>query len=225
MGFNIQSFHKFYCKVKKSICLFLNSLFPEKCIGCEKIEKLNKYGFCKECEEKIIFLSDFSPPFYWIVRYEGPVKNAIHKFKYGRKKYYGRKLARMYVDFIRKYKINDFDVIIPVPLHWKKEFIRGFNQSAILSVYISKELNKPVLLSVLTKIKNTPSQTQLSEKERKENVKNCFSVKKSHLIKGKKILLIDDVYTTGATIKEISKILRKAGVRKITVLTLAATRG
>ena len=223
MSFNVEVFHKFYCKVKNSFCLFLNKVFPEKCLGCEKHEKINKYGFCEECERKIVFLSDFSPPFYWITRYEGPIKNAIHGLKYGRKKYYGKKLARMYIDFLKKHKIFDFDIIIPVPLHWKKEFLRGFNQSALISSYISRELNKPLILSDLVKIKNTCSQTKLSEKERKENVKESFHVRKSTFIKGKRVLLIDDVYTTGATVRESVKVLKKAGARKVIILTLAKT--
>jgi len=121
---------------------------------------------------------------------------------------------------LKKEKI-EFDLIIPVPLHWKKEFIRGFNQSALIGNYISRKLNKKMVQNVLVKSKNTVSQTELSAEERKENVKGSFKVKNCDIIKNKIILLIDDVYTTGATLEECKKILLKRGAKKVIILTVA----
>jgi ComF family protein len=121
---------------------------------------------------------------------------------------------------IEKEKI-EFDLIIPVPLHWKKEFLRGFNQSALIGNYISKKLGKKMYQNILIKSKNTKSQTELNEKERKENVKNSFKIKRNDLIKDKSILLIDDVYTTGATTEECKKILINGGAKKVIIITLA----
>ncbi|MCM8818195.1 MAG: hypothetical protein NC915_01770 [Candidatus Omnitrophica bacterium] len=114
-----------------------------------------------------------------------------------------------------------FDLIIPVPLYWKKEFIRGFNQSALIGNYLSKKLNKKMYQNILIKSKNTISQTELSENERKENVKGSFKLKNSGIIKDKIILLIDDVYTTGATTEECKKVLLKNGCKKVIITTLA----
>lgn len=123
---------------------------------------------------------------------------------------------------IKEMNLN-FDIIIPIPLHWKKEFIRGFNQSALIGNYLSKRLNKDLILSVLIKSKNTVSQTKLSEKERKENIKGSYKIRNSHIIKDKTVLLIDDVYTTGATTEEAKKILLQSGAKKVIILTLAKT--
>ena len=200
----------------------LNLLWPEKCIGCEKAAGLNKYGFCSMCMSQIIFLQNRNQSYLrHIARYNGPMKKAICAFKYKRRKFYGKKFAALTLDFLKRNDFPEFETIIPVPIYWKKEFTRGFNQSALISAYLSKWLNKELLLGNLVKIKNTHSQTELDENRRKESVKDSFTVKKPASIKEKKILLIDDVYTTGATAQEASRILKKNKAKKVVILTIA----
>lgn len=202
------------------MCLFFYKLKTPDCIGCKK-GKIEKFGFCSECLSRIIFISEnIENSIFSVVRYEGPIKEAIQRYKYNREKYIGKYFAELLKFKIIENRI-DFDLIIPVPLHWKKEFLRTFNQSALVGNYLSKILNKKMSQRVLIKSKNTVSQTELSEKERKENVKESFKVKNSRLIKDKKILLIDDVYTTGATTKECKKELLKNGAKKVIILTIA----
>ncbi|HOV21561.1 MAG TPA: ComF family protein [bacterium] len=215
-------FHTIYCKTNNALCLFLNLFQDQKCYGCDKKEKLSKYGFCQNCEKEIIFYQNSDTLFYHVAAYEGPIKNAIHKFKYGKKKFYGKKLALFVYDNLKE-KIPEFDLIIPVPLHWKKEFSRTFNQSAIISVYLGKLFGKDVLIDGVVKTKNTPSQVELSGSEREKNVLNTFKVRKTSSIKDKKILLVDDVFTTGATTNELKKILKKAGAKNVIVITIAKT--
>ncbi|MCX8082210.1 MAG: ComF family protein [bacterium] len=191
------------------------------CIGCGETSLLNRYGFCEECEDKLIYISPSTESeIFHLFRYEGPLKEAIHKFKYKRKKHYGKKFALMLKDFIIDNKIYDFEIIIPVPLHWKKEFFRGFNQCAIIAFNLSKLLGKQYLSGVLVKCKNTPSQIALDKTDRQENVKGSFTVKRKHLIENKKILLIDDVYTSGATTQEAKKVLLNNGAEKVIILTI-----
>ena len=153
--------------------------------------------------------------------YTGPIKEALKSFKYGKKKYFAIHLARLLTEFIKQNNIEHFELIIPVPLHWKKEFARGFNQSALLSVYLGRNLHKKCLLGNLTKTRNTISQTKLSGSKRTQNVKGSFKIRKPELIKNKDILLIDDIYTTGATTQEIKGLLKKQGARSINILTVA----
>ncbi|MCM8821110.1 MAG: ComF family protein [Candidatus Omnitrophica bacterium] len=191
-------------------------------MGCKNASYLNRYGFCKECEQKIIYLENHNgTETFHILRYDGPVKEAIHQLKYNRKKYYGKRFALLIHDFITNNNIDNFDVIIPVPLHWKKEFLRGFNQCGIISFYLSKLLKKRYLSGVLFKCKNTPSQTAMDKTGREKNIKGSFSVKKRYFINNKKVLLIDDVYTSGATTKEAQKTLLENGAEKVIILTIA----
>ena len=112
-------------------------------------------------------------------------------------------------------------VVLPVPLHPKRLRERDFNQSLILAKEISKAVGIPLIIDNLQRIRWTRPQIELKGEERLINVKGAFALKNHKAIEGKSILLIDDVYTTGATVRECSKILKKAGVEKVYVLTLA----
>lgn len=191
-------------------------------MGCGSVSSLNRYGFCSDCESRAVYLENTgNTDTFHIFRYDGPVKEAIHTFKYRRKKYYGKRFALILKDFIVNNKIDDFDVIVPVPIHWKKEFLRGFNQCSIVAFYLSRQLKKRCVSGAVRKWKNTPSQTGMDKKGREENVKGSFIIKNPSLIAGKKILLIDDVYTSGATTEEVKKVLLKNGAKSVIILTIA----
>lgn len=115
------------------------------------------------------------------------------------------------------------DYLIPVPLHRWRILRRRFNQSALIAQYLSKEVRIPYLLEVLERVRATETQGHLQVNERKRNVRNAFSVNSDYLddIKNKHLVLIDDVYTTGATVTECTKVLLKAGAASVDILTLA----
>lgn len=113
------------------------------------------------------------------------------------------------------------DVIIPVPLHCARLFKRKYNQSAVLADGLSKLCNIPADYSSLKKIKHTTPQIQCSGKQRTRNVKDAFHVTAPESIKGKRIVLIDDVYTTGSTLNECAKVLKNAGAKSVDALTVA----
>jgi ComF family protein len=118
-------------------------------------------------------------------------------------------------------EFRDYSLIIPVPLHIKKLRKRGFNQSIILANSLGKKWQIPINFSLLKRSKFTLTQTGLDKKERERNIKGAFEVKDKTKIAGRNIILIDDVYTTGATLNECAKKLIKAGAQKVAVLTLA----
>jgi ComF family protein len=162
--------------------------------------------------------------------YENVVMAAIHCLKYNGKIQLARPLGvLLFLIFCRYWNENRPDLIIPVPLYNKKLRHRGFNPSFLLVKewdVITRALEDgfpviPVLEDILLRTKWTKSQTGLGRKERLKNIKNAFSVNDPSKINGKKILLIDDVYTTGATAKECSKVLLNAGASHVDVLTLA----
>jgi ComF family protein len=116
--------------------------------------------------------------------------------------------------------LSQIDTILPVPLHRSRERERGFNQAYILAKVLSRRYGVPILKGVLGRIRPTPPQTG-KRRERMRNVRGAFQVHYPERIRGQSILLIDDVYTTGATVNECAKVLMKAGARAVWVYTLA----
>jgi len=168
------------------------------------------------------------------------LREGIHVFKYGRNIYSGEKLANFLIDgFERKFDSDTFDYILPVPLHKKRLRIREFNQAVILSKVISEKYSIPILLDFLIRRRNTKSQTNLTVSERRRNIVGAFSFKKfsknrflksfSNIkkriinIKGKRVLLVDDVLTTGITTNECAGLLKAKGVSFVGVLAVAKT--
>ena len=114
-----------------------------------------------------------------------------------------------------------YDIIIPVPMHKIKKLERGYNQTEILSEDLAKNLNVLYNKNILVKVVNNKRQSSLSEKERHKNIKNVFKIKNSDKIKNKKIILVDDICTTSATLEECSKVLKVAGAKEILALVIA----
>lgn len=121
------------------------------------------------------------------------------------------------------YFLKDVDIIVPVPLFWWKNLRRGYNQAALLSEIISQECDIKIN-DIMRRIKNTKSQTKLDEQARRKNVLNAFALK-SNTIENKKIILIDDVMTTGATINECARVLKNAGAKEVYSCVAAITPG
>lgn len=113
------------------------------------------------------------------------------------------------------------DLIVPVPLHWRRRFIRGFNQSQWLANYLGRQLNINVDNTLLTRTRNTPPQQQLRRKQRQKNLKGAFQVKRP--VEGQHIALIDDVVTTGSTVSELARLLKKSGASRVDIWCLART--
>ena len=154
--------------------------------------------------------------------YEGPLREAIHRWKYEEKNYlslfFGEKLAE---GFCRYWDPQSFDLIIPVPLHSKRLREQGFNQALLLVKELSRRTRIPYSKRLLQKRILTPPQVNLSGGEREKGVRGSFHIQRDEEIEGKSILLVDDVYTTGATVNECSKVLLKAGAERVDVLTIA----
>jgi len=194
---------------------------PPFCYSCGRhLERLNfTKNICPSClKTKFHFDRAFSPCVY-----TGVIKELIREFKYNNRDYLGLPLSRLMVDFIREYNIpvDYLDFIVPVPLHKTRLREREFNQAEILSKYIAEEFKKEMASGILLRHRHTKTQTDLAINERLLNVKRSFSVDKNKGVKGKNILLVDDVLTTGATSSEAASTLKEAGANIVFVLTLA----
>ena len=117
--------------------------------------------------------------------------------------------------------IKKYDIIIPVPVHKKRKRQRGYNQTELVARKVSKELDKQFEIDVLIKTKNTKPQSTLNKEARKANAKDVYQLQNKEKISGKKILLLDDIFTTGSTASEASRVLLMAKPQKIGVLTIA----
>ena len=148
----------------------------------------------------------------------------ITRFKYAKAKYLENRLSEILINCYKNYPELESDIITFVPMTEKKKRERGFNQTETLSVIVGKELNICVK-ECLIKAKETPAQAGLDRQKRLENLKDSFAINKEikKEIKGKKILLIDDVFTTGSTAEACAKVLKRAGAGSVFVLTIAKT--
>lgn len=220
------------------------------CILCNKpIKKINTYSLCKDCFKELNFIQDgcikcgkpiiyhslekldicgcsycFNKSFYFdkaisCIEYSDISKSMILGFKYKNKTYMAK-----YISNIMKEKLDleniKFDYITFVPLHKKRMRKRGFNQSEKIAKELGKMIDIPILDCIYRK-SNTNRLYNLNRKERKIELKNAFLVKENiNYANGKNILLIDDIFTTGSTVNEISKLLKLNNVNKIFVMTL-----
>jgi len=151
-----------------------------------------------------------------------PADKVIHHFKYRRKTRLANLLGRAMAGIVRAdHILSGADIITPIPLHWWKRTRRGYNQSVILSRMISTETGIR-LEYLLRRIRNTRTQTRLSAEERRENVRNAFALS-DVCVQSKKILLIDDVLTTGATVNECARVLKEQGAAAVYSCAAAIT--
>jgi ComF family protein len=153
-----------------------------------------------------------------------PLREVLQRFKYGRKISLGKPLGRLLAKGCQdSFVAVRFDFMIPVPLHPKRLRWRGFNQALVLAREVGRRWQVPVDPFILLRARETAVQTELSEEERRKNVRGVFTVHPEKSVEGKVLLLVDDVYTSGATANECSRALRKAGAKEVYVLTLART--
>ncbi len=151
--------------------------------------------------------------------FEGSLREAIHQFKYRPCRSLGKPLGQWMRRNIRL--VSDIDLLMPVPLHARRLKKRGFNQALMLAFQISKECKIPLSYDNLVRTKHTKPQVELSSDERIKNVAGAFDLRKPVLLQDTRILLVDDVLTTGATMNECARVLKNAGAGQVTALTLA----
>jgi ComF family protein len=150
--------------------------------------------------------------------YEDALRKLIHLFKYGRVETLSKPLGRLLARALPREQ--SFDVIVPMPLHWRKRWQRGFNQAELLAREVGRRTHVPVA-NALRRVRNTASQAGLTSAKRRENVSGSFRAKKRAALDGLSVLLIDDVMTTGATAASCARALKRGGARQVTLLTLA----
>lgn len=206
----------------------LNFLFPPACSVCGKIDK---NWLCPNCQRRVERLEkscklDIENKKYekllYLFKYESLVRKLILSYKFSNKAY----LNHFFANEIAKNKENrellkQYDMIIPVPMHKRKMQKRGYNQTELVADELGKILEIPARKDILSKVVNTTTQSKLGGKARQSNIQHAFFIKNDIEVEDKKIILLDDIYTTGATSQECSRVLKDAGATEILILVLA----
>ncbi|MCI8483784.1 MAG: ComF family protein [Lachnospiraceae bacterium] len=191
------------------------------CSKCGKPLEEEREEYCYDCRKKICEYTQGKA--LWI--YQGKVKDSLYRFKYHRRQdyaeYYGLELARVYGGWIKRCQIQ---AVVPIPLSKKRLRQRGYNQAELIARQVGKRLNLPVHTNLLLRVRDTKAQKELNDEERKNNLKRAFKTR-TNKVQLDHILLIDDIYTTGSTMNEAAKELKRAGVKKIYCLCISIGRG
>lgn len=231
----------------------LDIIFPRRCPGCDEVLFWKDYrvGFCEKCRKEIKKPGDrvclkcgktvrdkerqlcnscekhkhFFTQGKGVYLYTGVMKTAMYRFKYSNRRIYAKIFAKDAVDSYALW-INsvDPDIIIPIPMYRKKERKRGYNQATEFAKELSKQVNIPIESNTLVRIKDTTPLKSLNPSERKKNLKNAFIFRKN-VVQYENALLIDDIYTTGATMDAAAYVLKKSGVKRVYGLYACVGKG
>lgn len=191
------------------------------CLKCGKPLDNEREEFCRDCCRR----SHQYDQARALLSYQGDARSSLYRFKYSNRReyahFYGKEIARMLGRWIRSCKA---DYLMPIPLYVKKERERGYNQALVLAKEVSRQMEIPLLKDVLVKRTDTRQQKELDSIGRQKNLEAAFGIvdeSRQIQLTGTCVILVDDIYTTGATVDAAAAILRRAGVSKIYVLTVA----
>ncbi len=211
----------------KLFTILLDLLYPPKCVFCAKILKDNETDICNKCRIDIPEISgtirrgEGNCECYSVYDYKNTVATSIRRFKFHGQQQYSTAYARcIAMKLLREHA--EFDVLSWVPISDKRAKERGYRQSKLLAEAVAQELRIEAI-QTLRKIRDNPAQSSMkSAAARTRNVKNAYEAISPEHFSGKRVLLIDDVVTSGATLSECSSALQKAGAQSVICATLAA---
>ena len=211
----------------------INLIYPPVCGFCSQI---NNTFLCQQCENKFMQIKTatfdnyqnapaFFDEHFYLFKYKKDIRQNIIKYKFDEKSYLYKSFSELFIrdeQFTNRF-IENYDIIIPVPIHKNRLKSRGYNQSELIAKDIAKRCGKDYCKDVLIKKNNIVAQSSLDDKlDRIRNIKNAFVCgKNAELVKGKKVALFDDVFTTGATVNECAKVLKENGASFVGVFTIA----
>lgn len=188
---------------------------------CGKTVSSEDEEYCNDCRTILKSYERGYPVFV----YQDPLKKALYDFKYHNQREYAVFFAKcMYFCYKKEWERLGIDGIVPVPVHRRKKRTRGYNQAYLLAKELSKCLNVQCHASYLVRTSYTNPQKELNDKERVNNLKNAFKIGQNR-IKLKRVLLVDDIYTSGATVDCCTKVLKSAGVEKVWYTSVAIGQG
>ena len=205
-------------------------LFPPKCILCTRFLKKEETDLCHKCRTNMEFFpgSKTNIPFiaHWtsLWYYKDNARGSIHRFKFGNRRHYAQSYGRLLGMRLANSLYADVDLVTWVPVSTLRKLRRGYDQSKLLADALGKELSLPVVC-LLRKVRHTQPQSFLKHApQRRANVLNAYKIVDPTLVSGKRILLLDDVVTTGATASECARMLLTAGAKEVNLATIAVAK-
>ena len=225
-------------------------VYPAYCVSCRIPLFLSETYLCTTCGQKVeplkaplcLKCANPLPPYgsrlstcaqcrserryfdrgFALVKYQDPVRTILHQVKFQKKLWLLKIFSEPLEQFSCSTQLKNYDVLIPVPLDTRRERERGFNQALMIAQILAGRNREGVpVRQILRKRKRTFPQSQLKRQERLSNLNGAFLVKKRGSVRGKQLLLIDDIFTTGSTINECAKILKEDGAERVDFLTIA----
>ncbi len=203
-------------KMGRILEALLDAIYPNDlvCAICSQEAHVDEHGLCDDCALQLEYVKqtdkqEYIDDIYCAVYYTNHIAGAVHNFKFNDARYLCRALASL-IDLPNEWEA---DCIVPIPLHKARRRKRGYNQSTLIAEELCKRYDVAIDESLVERISNTKSQRTLGQAQRAENIIGAFSVTGD--VKDKKILLIDDVFTTGATMNECARVLKCAGASKV----------
>ena len=221
----------------------LDLFYPRICAACDAAVPVRKGIFCLDCLAKLpetgfhkVADNPFEEHFWGRIQIEagtsylfyipgGSTEHLLHNIKYNGKKHYAETIGHYFgKQLLDAKRFENLDMIVPIPLHPKKRHKRGFNQSAEFAQGLSHALNIPTSDRWVERVKMTETQTKKSREERVDNIKNAFQVRRPDKFRGKHVLLVDDVMTTGATLEACGEKILEIEGTKLSLATIAMGR-
>lgn len=226
-------------------------LFPRRCPVCDRVLKYGGEKICRKCVEKLIYIQEprckkcgkqilkFEEEYCYDCKkhkhlykrgivpfvHTGTIKKSIYGIKYKNKReyvdFYTDEIVRLYKEEIKTWKC---DGIIPVPLYRKKQIKRGYNQAEIIAKGLSEKLGIPMYTDILKRVVNTKPQKELNDIQRKKNLENAFIISRN-IVRLQKVILVDDIYTTGSTIDSCARVLMESGILEVYYVSLSIGTG
>ena len=208
----------------------LELLFPQKCVLCREILAKEELDLCRKCRtdaprfhrsgNRIRFVKDHTAVWF----YEDTVRASLHRYKFHRARHYAAAYGRAVAMAVEKELPEDIDLVTYVPVSPKRKLERGYDQVELLAEAVSRELEIP-MVPLLKKIRDNPPQSGIEKAEaRRANVLGAYEVKNSDRIRGSRILLLDDIITSGSTVSECARVLQGAQAKEIYCAAVAAVR-
>ena len=210
----------------------LDLLFPPKCVFCGKVLDSGKSGFCQRCQRELPWLTDgeaeLTGEFFSLctapLRYQDKVRDSIHRYKFKGRRGYHKVYGKLVAQCVHDHLDGRYDLITWVPLSDRRKRERGYDQAFLLASAAALELGD-VAVETLRKERNTDPQSGITEDaQRRANVLGAYTPVDPELVAGKRVLLIDDVLTTGSTLSECARTLRTMGAEDVVCAALARAR-
>ena len=205
----------------------INLLFPPKCVLCRRILQKQETDLCRECradapeftksKRRIPFVAQWTGIWY----YSGNVRGSIHRYKFSNARRYAAAYAKLLAVRLQKEEMDSFDILSWIPVSASRKRKRGYDQSQLLAEALGQELGCESV-AVLKKYRNNPPQSTLTlQAERRANVLGAYRAVDPEFFRGKRVLLLDDIITTGATVSECARVLLTAGAKEVRCAAMA----